>query len=213
MNTASPFIPEVLAETAHWVVVSKPAGMLSIPGSSSIHSLSAWAQKAYGAIWMVHRIDQETSGVVLMARSQEDHRRAGLWFQNREVKKIYHCLASGVPSAPLMKLNSGIAGKPCLSQVEVLESFHEGFLARVVPRTGRRHQIRIHLSQRGHSLWGDLRYGGLAEVRLGGEPISVPRVALHSSSLELPSGEKFEAPLPNDFVSWLNQLRTRGQRV
>jgi len=211
-------LPEVLALTPRWLVVSKPPGMLTIPGRKSpIESsvLLDWAREHYSPIWVVHRLDRETSGVVLFARTAEDHQQANSWFQQRQTKKVYHCLASGIPTAPVFKVSTPIEGAPSTTQVEVKESYQEGFLARVLPRTGRRHQIRIHLSESGYPIWGDPLYRGLREVPMvsGSSSLSIPRVALHASSLELPTGEVFEASFPQDFESWLGRLRKEGHRV
>ncbi len=97
--------------------------------------------------------------------------------------------------------------------MEVRERYQEGFFARVTPRTGRRHQIRIHLASSGYPIWGDSYYGGVREVSFSNESLTVDRVALHASTLELPTGEKFEASFPGDFSFWLDELRNKGSRV
>ncbi len=209
-------MPHTLALTSQWIVIAKPAGMLTIPGrgaGSEELTLLEWVRREYSNAWVVHRLDRETSGVILFARTPIDHQTANGWFQNRKVKKIYHCLASGIPSAPFLKVTDPIEGAQSLSQIEVRESYQEGFLGRVTPRTGRRHQIRIHLARSGYPIWGDTEYGGSREVLLSGEFLTVQRVALHASTLKLPTGEEFEAPFPEDFMGWLEQLRKRGKRV
>ena len=213
-------VPEIISETPRWLVVSKPSGWLTIPGRDSQQPdiapapvLSEWAKQNFPSLYVVHRLDRETSGIVLFARTVEDHQQANLWFQNRKVKKTYHCLAQGRPSTPILKINLPIAGASSITQVEVKESYTEGFLAQVLPRTGRRHQIRIHLSKNGFPIWGDTHYSGPREITLGNSTLTIPRVALHASSLELPSGETFKATFPPDFAFWLVQLRKEGHRV
>lgn len=207
--------PEILKKTDQWLVVSKPSGWLTIPGRNAENSrvLSEWALEHHSPIWIVHRLDRETSGVVLFARTSQDHHLANTWFQERKTKKVYHCLASGQARAPLFKIQSPIAGSSSLTQVEVLENYQEAFLARVFPRTGRRHQIRIHLSESGFPIWGDTLYKGPRNVDFKDSQLLISRVALHASVLELPSGEIFKASLPPDFEEWLKQLRMRGHRV
>lgn len=209
--------PVLLASNSRWAVVNKPAGWLTIPGSTPLPTdriLAEWMRKEVGPVWVVHRLDQETSGIVLFARSAEAHREVSLWFQNRDTQKVYVCLAQGRPELPILKLNSPIRGTPSLTQVEVKEQFKEGFFAHVIPRTGRRHQIRIHLSEQGFPLWGDSRYGGPKQIEFTKEaPLSVKRVALHASRLRLPSGEQFDAELPEDFQNWLAELRKKGSHV
>lgn len=208
-------MPQVLAQTPKWLVISKPPGWLSIPGRDpgAAGVLSEWASAQFGKVWVVHRLDRETSGLILFARTAEAHREAGIWFQKHQVKKFYDCLASGIPAAPVLKIQHPIEGSPSTTQAEIRESFAEGFLARVRLVTGRRHQIRIHLSKEGFPLWGDAQYGGAPSVVLGDHELKVGRVALHSSRLELPSGEKFDAPWPEDFAGWVQALREGGKKT
>jgi 23S rRNA pseudouridine1911/1915/1917 synthase len=206
--------PVVLKESAEWLAVSKPAGWLTIPGrGDSTYVLSEWAKRNFGAIWIVHRLDRETSGMVLFAKSAEAHEKANRWFRERKVKKTYECIATGLLRAPVVKINVPIDGAPSVTQVEVLEAYQEGFLAKVRPLTGRTHQIRIHLSHEGHPLWGDSKYGGPEAVTIGGQSLRIQRTALHSAELELPEGESFRAPWPADFNDWVECLRNGGKRV
>lgn len=202
--------PIILADTARWLVVSKPPGWLTIPGRGKEDPspvLLDWIFKTYGQVWTVHRLDRETSGVVLFAKSAESHREASVWFQSRKVRKTYHCLAKGTSRDPVFKVQLPIEGAPSSTQVEVKEKFQNAFFARVLPLTGRRHQIRIHLSAKGFPILGDIQYGGPSEIGAAQVRISIPRVALHASSLELPTKEVFQAELQDDFQSWLGQLR------
>jgi 23S rRNA-/tRNA-specific pseudouridylate synthase len=201
--------PRIIAETARWRVVDKPAGMITVPGRArggsgqEEASLADWIRERSGEIWVVHRLDRETSGVVLFARDADSHREACRWFERREVSKFYDCLAAGEPSAPVLKLDEPVDGQRAVTQVQARERFAGAFLGRARPLTGRTHQIRIHLAGAGHPLLGDVRYGG---ARLLGD-VEIPRVALHAARLELPGGETFEAPWPADFASWVERLR------
>jgi 23S rRNA pseudouridine1911/1915/1917 synthase len=204
-----------IAETSEWLVINKPAGWLTIAGRGlpdSVPILIDWVRKTHPQAMVVHRLDRETSGVILFALSEAAHQKANAWFRDRVTKKVYLCLASGSPSAPILKIKSPIEGAPSTTQVEVKERYEEGFLASVRPLTGRRHQIRIHLSENGHPIWGDTRYGGASEIKFENSVLAVNRVALHANTLELPSGERFEAPLPKDMTSWLEALRKEGRR-
>lgn len=207
-------IAPTIAETSEWLVLNKPAGWLTIAGRGlpeSVPVLLDWVRETHPQALVVHRLDRETSGVILFALTEAAHQKANAWFRDRETKKFYQCLAVGSPSAPILKIKSPIEGAPSTTQVEVKERFHEGFLAWVRPLTGRRHQIRIHLAENGHQLWGDTRYGGPSEIQFEHSRLSVNRVALHASRLELPSGEKFEASLPQDMTAWLAALRKEGR--
>ncbi len=205
----------ILYESADFIAVNKPPGLLSIPGTKGnepnlLRSLSRRFPKQ--PFLIIHRIDRETSGVILFARNEEAHRIANGWFSSHVVKKEYLALASGSPRLPAMRVNHPIEGKPSLSQVQILERFsrddESGFLARVRIATGRRHQIRIHLSAEGFPILGDTRYHG-PECAFG---ISFPRFALHAEKLVIPKSElsdsvELVAPLPTDFASWVSILR------
>lgn len=204
-------LPFVLAETAEWLACFKPAGWLTIPGRQTPAPVfSEWAERERGPVWVVHRLDRETSGVCLLARTAESHRKASIWFQKHEVRKAYDFLAVGRPRAPMLKLNSPIEGAPSITQVEGREVFAGSgcFLGRAVPLSGRRHQIRIHLAQEGHPILGDPTYDGPREIGR----LCVDRVALHAARLELPSKEVFEAPWPEDFAAWVKTLREEKVR-
>lgn len=206
--------PVIINETAEWFVVNKPPGWLTIPGRGHAEApvLLSWVRERKPSAMVVHRLDLQTSGVILFALGPDAHRKANSWFSNRETKKIYLLLASGVASAPILKIILPIEGTPATTQVEIKESYQEGFLASARPVTGRRHQIRIHLKSKGHPLWGDTQYEGPKEIQFKTSSLMIPRVALHASRLELPSGEKFEALLPEDFSSWISELRTQGTK-
>lgn len=209
----APDAPAVVELTSEWLAVDKPPGWLTIagrPGEDPSPILKEWARERYGDVWIVHRLDRETSGVLLFARTAAAHRSASHWFETHQIRKHYDCLAVGVPLAPVLRLNTPVGGLPSVTQVEVAEAFAEGFLGRARPLTGRRHQIRQHLAKAGFPLWGDPTYGGPRSVRLGGKPAAVARVALHALSLDLPDGKRFEAPWPDDFRGWVEALRTLG---
>jgi 23S rRNA-/tRNA-specific pseudouridylate synthase len=217
-ETMTSSVPHILAETPDWWVVDKPAGWLSVAGSPQAPSdtpsapvLTDFMRAEKGELWVVHRLDLQTSGVILFARNPDAHRRASLWFQKHEVKKLYDCICVGVPSLPVMRINREVAGVMATTQVEVKERFEKDrcFRAQVLPLSGKRHQIRIHLSSQGFPILGDPQYGGPKVLnRAGGDVLPISRVALHARKLKLPSGEQFEAPWPPDFAGWLDSLRS-----
>jgi len=205
----------ILFENEHFIAVNKPPGLLSIPGSNPrepnlLRELSRTFPKQ--SLLVIHRIDRETSGVIIFARHEEAHRIANGWFSSHIVKKEYLAIAQGSPRTPSMRVNHPVDGKPSLSQVQVIERFsneeESGFLARVRIATGRRHQIRVHLQAEGFPIFGDTRYGGPKRA-LG---ITFSRVALHAEKLVIPKSELSEsveliAPPPEDFEKWLVSLR------
>lgn len=213
----------LLAITDSWLVVDKPAGLLSIPGRDPAEpSALGLLREKHPEAMTVHRIDRETSGVLLFARSPDAHREANAWFEKHRSIKTYWALAAGSPFVPTLRISTPIEGAPALTQSTAIERFRGCFLAETRILTGRRHQIRIHLSGQGHPLLGDPAYGGAKEIALfpssasggggagaGADPVWLPigRVALHAKTLVLPTGEAFEAPLPYDFSHWLKELR------
>jgi 23S rRNA-/tRNA-specific pseudouridylate synthase len=206
-DESTALVPGVLAETQDFWVIDKPAGWLSVPGRSGegvrrLPVLVDWVRENLGPAWVCHRLDVGTSGVWLVARNQQAHRTANGWFEQHQVKKEYLFLASGQPALPVLRLDAPIDGARSVTQVQVRERWVEsnGFLGIARPQSGRRHQIRIHLSGVGHPLWGDLSYGS-TRTQVGGLGISRP--ALHASRLELPDGQVFECPLARDFEAWL----------
>ncbi len=189
--------PKVLHTDPDCWVIDKPAGWLCVPGRKpGVPVLIDWVRRELGEAWVCHRLDLETSGVWLVARTAEFHRRAGAWFESHAIRKQYLFIADGVPALPVLRLDAPIEGLRSVTQVEVREILQgtQAFLGLARPQSGRRHQIRIHLSQAGHPIWGDRRYGSTRE--------EVSRTALHAWKLELPDGRKFEAPVPADFEEW-----------
>lgn len=215
-------LPTVVSETSQWLAVDKPAGWLSIAGRSTLDKnasgsgppvLVDWLRKKYSDVFTVHRLDRETSGIMLFARTASDHRLANSWFQKRMVKKTYECLASGRISAPVLKINDLVEGVAAVTQVEVRFAYQQGFLARVIPVTGRRHQIRVHLANRGFPLWGDREYRGQTQIILNGRILDIPRVALHSCRIALPDGNIFVSQWPEDFKYWAQRLEEDGYPI
>ena len=215
--------PEWVASTHEWVVVNKPPGWLVIAPSPSVQDsgrepapvLTHWVQarldtEGPGAkVWIVHRIDQGTSGLVLFAKTKEAHRKANLWFETHQAKKIYLLAATGVSTSPSFSLNTLISGQEAQTQVRIVRQYPAAFLAEARIVTGRRHQIRIHLLGRGHPLLGDIKYKG---PQFFGE-WAVKRPLLHAWKLELPSGEKWEVPPPQDFTDVVDLLERSALTV
>jgi 23S rRNA-/tRNA-specific pseudouridylate synthase len=175
-------------------VIDKPPGWLCVPGRSpGTPVLIDWVRSTLGEAWVCHRLDLETSGVWLVARTASFHKLAGSWFEQHRMRKQYRFIADGLPGLPVLRLDAPIEGQRSVTQIEVLEVWKaaQAFLGVARPQSGRRHQIRIHLSQAGHPIWGDRRYAS--------SRTEIARTALHASVLELPDGRRFESPLPADF--------------
>jgi tRNA pseudouridine32 synthase/23S rRNA pseudouridine746 synthase len=226
----------VLFSDRHLLAVEKPAGRLVIPGRlGGEPSLREELEGEHGRLWVVHRLDRGTSGVLVFARTAEDHRALNLAFDRGDPRKRYLALVRGTPPAE-DRIEVAIAparrgrmrpaipgdprGKPSVTRVRLLEAFPArpwagGALAllEALPETGRTHQIRVHLAHVGHPLAVDPDYGD-AEPLLGADGRTLlARTPLHASRLELrhpASGEGLvlEAPLPPDLAGALDALRT-----
>lgn len=216
------------------LVLNKPAGLLVLPDGwdPSLPNLSQMLQQRFGKIWVVHRLDRETSGVLVMARSANAHRHLNLQFDQRQVTKTYHALVKGNPGwetihidLPL-RINVGhrhltrvdlVKGKPSMTDCEVVERFKDSALLLVKPQTGRTHQIRAHLAHIGHPLLGDKLYAHAVDQKtiLDVSETKIFRTALHAWSLAFhhpESGEtlSFQAPYPADFQGLLFHLQGHG---
>ena len=221
------------------LVVNKPAGLPSLPDGYQAQAphLRSVLEPIYGRLWTVHRLDRETSGAVVLARSPQVHRALNTQFQERQAAKVYHALVIGSPSwaeqmvdAPLLpngdRRHRSIVtgkGKPAVTLLRVLEGYNGYALVEAQPKTGRTHQIRLHLAHLGHPIVVDGLYGNgeglfLSAIKPGyrgnkaGEPALLGRLGLHAWSLAFAhpsSGERvsFIAPYPKDFQRTLQQLR------
>jgi len=219
------------------LVVDKPAGLPTLVDGYQPDApcLAGLLKAAFNPLWVVHRLDRETSGVIVFARTAEAHRRLNTQFEQHTACKAYHALVVGVPewqayTASLALRSNGDRrhrtvvdarrGKPAVTDLRRLECLGPAALLAAHPHTGRTHQIRVHLATLGHPILGDALYLPIAER--GPRPPHpdavaavwglIGRVALHAQALELThptSGERlsFEARYPADFATTLAALR------
>lgn len=207
------------------LVVNKPAGLPTLPDGyhPDAPHLVGVLKQVYAPLWVVHRLDKETSGVIVFACSAVAHRRLNAQFEQRETSKAYHALVVGNPDWQRLAVNLPLRvdgdrrhrtiidaqrGKPAMTGLQVLERFAGCALVEAIPHTGRTHQIRAHLAAQGCPILGDELYG----AKLDSQPVSIERVALHAWSLEFvhPTNgkhQRFEAPYPDDFAAALKQAR------
>lgn len=184
---------KILFSDEHIIVLDKPAGLSVLPegwDKNAAHLLQMLAAD-YGKVWVVHRLDKVTSGVMLFARTAEAHRDLSMQFENHQVEKIYHAIANGVPkwdehtARHSLTANVGRshrtvlddrAGKRSVTRFRRLDSFKDLSLLEAIPETGRTHQVRVHAALLGHPLLGDTLYGAPST------PL-IARAALHALSL------------------------------
>jgi tRNA pseudouridine32 synthase/23S rRNA pseudouridine746 synthase len=213
----------VIHEDAHVLVLNKPAGLSSQGGRVQAHTLDdllwAFARSNGKRPDLVHRLDRDTSGVILAAKTKPAAGFLGKAIQSRRLKKTYLALLSAAPEprsgridTPLLRVEIGreshmrvaasdeTAAQASTSLYRTLSATDDAALVELSPLTGRMHQLRVHMASIGRALVGDARYGGA--LTLAGAP--APRLMLHASKLTFPHPEGGEvtvqAPAPADFV-------------
>jgi len=218
---------QILFEDEHLLAIDKPAGMVVHPGVGTredtlVHALLAHCHGSLSGIGgverpgIVHRLDRETSGVILVAKSDAAHRGLAKAFASRDVVKEYLALVAGVPHLASGSIKKAIArhatkrhrmatptegGRPSHTDWRIEKSWPpHATLLRCRIHTGRTHQIRVHLSSERHPLLGDPIYG----FKIGQFPFAVPRVMLHAARIAIAHPVTDEAldiraPLPKDF--------------
>jgi RluA family pseudouridine synthase len=204
------------------IVLNKPAGLPVLPDGWEPDApyLVKMLEEDHGKIWVVHRLDKVTSGVIVFARTAEAHRELNRQFERHEVEKVYQAFVEGIPAwdehiaRHMLRTNVGHKhrtmvdhkrGRNSETHFKVLKRGQTGALLEAHPKTGRTHQIRVHLSALGFPILGDVLYGAQ-------ETDLITRPALHALSLTFThpnSGERvtYSAPLPNDMLrlmEWLN---------
>lgn len=228
---------DVLYEDDGIVVLNKPAGMVvhpapGHPGGTLVNALLHHAPEisVSGSTrpGIVHRLDKDTSGVMVVAKTDRaSHSLVDQWGQGK-VRKRYLALVAGVVAEEEAIVDVPIArhrtdrkrmgvdrdGKSAVTQLSVIERFGETSLLDIDLRTGRTHQIRVHMAYIRHPIIGDKVYGGATSARLAHE-FQARRQMLHAATLgfAIPdSGEsmEFEAPMPADMERVLNRLRSEG---
>jgi len=166
--------PEIIYENDHFIVLNKPAGLLSIPDREGKDpSLKSWLREKYGNIFTVHRLDRDTSGVIIFAKDETTHQYLSKVFEERTVEKIYAGIVQGALAQPKGSIDLPIMehptkpavmvinkrGRASLTDYEVLEELGLYSLVQFRIHTGRTHQIRVHMQALGHPIVCDETYG------------------------------------------------------
>jgi 23S rRNA pseudouridine1911/1915/1917 synthase len=203
-----PLAPEIVFVDDHVIVADKPAGLVTAPTPESDRGdlLDQLAQR-YGEVFLVHRIDLPTSGLLVFARTRAANKRLGDAFVRHDVDREYRAVAIG-QVAP-QTVDRPIHGKRAVTTIHVIEALVGATLVGARLETGRTHQIRIHLAGLGHPLAGDPQHGGEAARTFTPRP---PRLALHAAVLGFThpaTGERvrFERALPAELATWIARLR------
>ena len=207
---AGPKPYEVLYEDERLIAVNKHAGVqVNETETSAVRSLVE-----HLGVRSVHRLDRDTSGVVLLAKDVETAEMLSAEFRERRVEKTYLAVTAGVPAEGVIDRPIGrdpkrpraravrADGKSAITRVRVLATAGEAALVALEPHTGRTHQIRVHLQSAGAPIAGDLAYGGPAALRIGEAVVRPERMLLHAFRLNVPYAGgvlRLEAPLPEDF--------------
>lgn len=228
---------EILYEDEQVIVVNKSSGMVVHPGAGNQSGTLVNALLAYyppirsvgeqDRPGVVHRLDKDTSGVLIFAKTDKAYRWLVKEFKSRDVRKTYLALVDGHPPTPTGRIEAPIErdfkirtrmavtlrdqGKPAVSEYFELERFEDHSFLEVHPLTGRTHQIRVHLSYLGVPVVGDTLYGRRSPS------IEIDRFFLHAKMLEIKlPGDRvprtFTAPLPEDLQSILERLRQIERR-
>lgn len=194
--TIAESLPEltIIRETADWVAVDKPSGMATSPARDRARrSLEELLRIRYREVFVVHRIDTQTSGVVVFARNRKAAAALSALFAAREVEKTYLAVAEGRIDRELT-IESAIGGKDAHTIVKPLRELDGMTVVEARILTGRMHQIRIHLRSIERPVVGDRRYGSTMRA---------PRMLLHAWKLAHPYfGDELVAPVPPDFPAY-----------
>ncbi|MBC8469434.1 MAG: RluA family pseudouridine synthase [Planctomycetes bacterium] len=234
----------IIYEDSSIIILNKQSDMIVHPARGNTHgtlvnALSFYSDKLSSGLGefrpgIVHRLDRNTTGVMVIAKDDAAQWKIAKQFEHRQVNKNYLAIVHGTPelTADCIKVPLGIhpgarekyairpdVGKESTTFYEVLESFRGFSLLKLTPKTGRTHQIRVHLLYIKHPIVADGMYGGrlvypwqLADAEPAVQQPVINRVALHAHTLEFkhPATEKmvkFEAPLPEDMQNLLEMLR------
>ena len=219
----------IIAEDEHYLALNKPAGLASHAGTDIlfgvIEAVRAWGQYEY--VELCHRLDRDTSGVLLLAKSRPALLRAQAAFRDGKAQKRYQALLCGPWQGGMREVDSALLksrlmsgerfvlvdeqGKPSRSRFTPVQRFAAATLCEVDIYSGRMHQIRVHAADIGHPVAGDRKYGQ-ADDKRPLRDLGLRRTFLHAASLRLPAAGEFpalvvESPLPEELEAFLTKLK------
>ncbi len=166
-------LPKILFIDEQIIVINKPSGLLSVPGLYNKDCAVSRLEKEYGELFIIHRLDQDTSGIMVYARNKKALTFIQQQFEKQKTRKVYECLVIGKlrgtrgcvnlpicvdwPNRPLQKI-SHTDGRYALTRWKRLEQTEDQTRVELYPQTGRSHQLRIHMLNLGHAIVGDPFY-------------------------------------------------------
>lgn len=207
-RSAPVLAPTIVFSDPHIIIADKPAGLVTAPTPESDRGdlLDQLAQQ-FGEVYLVHRIDLPTSGLLVFARTRQANKKLGDAFKLHDVDREYRAVAIGTVEA--QTIDRPVDGKRAVTHVSVVERLAGATLIGARLETGRTHQIRLHLAGGGTPIAGDTQHGG--ETSRTFIP-RAPRLALHAGRLGFAhpaTGERvvFETPVPPELAAWIARLR------
>lgn len=228
---------DILLETPDFIAINKPAGLLSVPDrfDPTIPNAKHRIQRQFPTALIVHRLDKDTSGILLFAKNETAHREVQALFEQRLIQKEYQALVHGAVEPPFTAITASIRphatikgkmaignkGKTSHTDIVASEILGPYSFVTLQPRTGRTHQLRVHMAHTGHSILCDPIYGDGKPFYLSAvkrkfnrgqkeERPLLSRTALHAAKLSFEwHGESIviEAELPKDMRASVRQLR------
>jgi 23S rRNA pseudouridine1911/1915/1917 synthase len=206
-RTEPPLAPAIVFSDAHLIIADKPAGLVTAPTPESDRGdLLDQLSTQFGEVYLVHRLDLPTSGLLVFARTRDANKRLGEAFKVHDVEREYRAVCAGAVTA--QTIEQPVDGKRAVTHVGVIETFPTATLVSARLETGRTHQIRLHLAGLGHPVLGDHQHGG--ETGRTFVP-RAPRLALHAAVLGFvhpATGAKvrYESPMPDELAKWIARL-------
>jgi 23S rRNA pseudouridine955/2504/2580 synthase len=223
----------IVDENDQYIIVNKPPHLSTLSDRNDPTDLLALAKAYHPSCKVCHRLDKETSGILIVAKTDDAYRNVAIQLEHREVTKMYHALVEGRHEMTEVELDKPLyssasksridfqQGKPSLTMVSTVEIYKQHTLLACMPFTGRLHQIRVHLADAGFPICGDEAYGGKhiylssfkRKYHIGKNEEEQPlmqRVSLHAAGISFKNleGEMItqKAPYPKDMHATIRQL-------
>ena len=238
LNSYFKFEKVIIFENDDFIVINKPQNISTLNDRNSPINILNLARSYYKNAKVCHRLDKNTSGILIIAKNDRFYRYFSILLEKRSVIKTYHALVDGVQNIVELELNKPIStssrrskvdfqqGKPSETLVSTIEKYKKHSLLACIPFTGRMHQIRVHLSNYGLPIIGDQHYGGkdlfLSEIKRNykfsknkKEKPLMGRLALHAAGIqfEFKNGNimNLTAPYPRDLQAAIQQLKKNNR--